>query len=521
MTRKRWIYSILAFALTLTGCQEEFEKRLLLYSSDVMPVDGTTVVISTSLLDNPGHSILSHGYCWSTEPAPTMDSDTIKISGSFDKTFEGTVKNLKTGTQYYLRAYIVTDNGTVVYGNELKFLNNFFSAFLRTRLNAMTKSYYEVSSIIRFNGDTAEEQGHVWATAPHPTIEDDHLEGTLTEVGDELYSFSARLNSLTPTVTYYVRPYTKNAWGVAYGSEIILKVPTEIVTGNWEEMNVAEAGLFHYSIFQEDEMLYFITGTDGTTSREFRRESYSVNLATDEVRILAEYPGSSAAVSGFAINGKVFVQCGRETEYDGEPCFLFWEYDPAIDEWRLNSSLEPYYSADVHFMGTFEDYGYMGSVNADGYLYLSMYDPNYDYWFVADAIPVPEGSFIGAGTTSAPDGQFIYFNMSDDIAVYDFYNGGYRIIDFPGPEPPAQSGDPIKFFFFQNDLYVITDELEVFALDDVTGGWSRRTSIPSFAGPGSIFVGSYQGRPLIGTYYLEDYLSFYLDDYSMWYQYSE
>jgi hypothetical protein len=522
MSSRTSIYSGLLSLLLFSGCREEFEKRFLLYSSQITPVDAATVAISTELVDRQEQSIVSYGYCWSTDPSPTTAHDTTKLSGGFDKTFQGRLKNLNPGTQYYVRAYLVTEDGTVIYGNELKFLNNYFSTFLRTRLNAITKSYFEVASLIRFNGDIGEEQGHAWATTPHPTIDDDHVEGSPTEIGDKIFSFSSRLTSLTPGLTYYVRPYTKNKWGVAYGNEIVLKIPTEIITGNWDEINVAEAGLFHYNIYQQNDVLYFITGTFGTSSSgEFRRESYSVNLATNEVKILAEYPGTEASPDfGFVIDSKLYVKCGSQYVNDDD-CLLFWMYDPAIDEWSLNSFLEPYYVSGVRFSGTFEDYGYFGSVNADGYLYLSMYIPESDYWFVADAIPVPDGKFIGSGTATAPGGQFIYFNLSNDIAVYDFYNGGYEIIDFPDPTPPVQSGYPMRFFFHDNQLHVITDVLEVYVLDSFTREWSRRTSIPSLGNGGSLFVGSYQSKPLIGIYYVDDYLSFYLDDYSKWYQYSD
>lgn len=63
--------------------------------------------------------IKSMGVCWSTEHNPTIYDNNQSIN-EFKYLHDFTIKNLKDGTRYYVRAYATNDCGTI-YGEELTF----------------------------------------------------------------------------------------------------------------------------------------------------------------------------------------------------------------------------------------------------------------------------------------------------------------------------------------------------------------------------------------------------------------
>lgn len=64
-------------------------------------------------------SLLEHGFCWSTHPEPTvMDNRTTKFFSNNGNVYH--LQNLEPSTVYYIRAYAMTQNYAVGYGNVIK-----------------------------------------------------------------------------------------------------------------------------------------------------------------------------------------------------------------------------------------------------------------------------------------------------------------------------------------------------------------------------------------------------------------
>ena len=65
--------------------------------------------------------VSSYGICYSSNTSPTINDDKIEINSSVSEgVFNKTISNLRTGTTYYLRAYVVID-GQVVYSDQQRF----------------------------------------------------------------------------------------------------------------------------------------------------------------------------------------------------------------------------------------------------------------------------------------------------------------------------------------------------------------------------------------------------------------
>ena len=66
-----------------------------------------------------GNSTFQRGFCWSTEPAPTISNDTV-MAGFGNGDFGQTIYDLIPGTTYYYKAF-ARKSSTVYYGNEISF----------------------------------------------------------------------------------------------------------------------------------------------------------------------------------------------------------------------------------------------------------------------------------------------------------------------------------------------------------------------------------------------------------------
>ena len=67
-----------------------------------------------------GHEVTERGFCWSTEPQPTIDGLCVK-SGSGTGAYRGYMSGLQRGMTYHVRAYAMNEAG-VAYGDDLEFV---------------------------------------------------------------------------------------------------------------------------------------------------------------------------------------------------------------------------------------------------------------------------------------------------------------------------------------------------------------------------------------------------------------
>ena len=80
---------------------------------EITPVEGMSDLYQCEILDDRGMEISVRGFCWTNEPniLPTIWSGRQEVDESF--IFDAT--NLSSAGNYYVRAYVVTASGEIVY----------------------------------------------------------------------------------------------------------------------------------------------------------------------------------------------------------------------------------------------------------------------------------------------------------------------------------------------------------------------------------------------------------------------
>lgn len=76
-------------------------------------------------------------------------------------------------------------------------------------------SFHSTGNVVSDGGNTISAKGFCWSTTPNPTISNDTV---VVNSGDAL--FSAKIKGLKANTKYYVRAYSTNSLGTAYGTQL-------------------------------------------------------------------------------------------------------------------------------------------------------------------------------------------------------------------------------------------------------------------------------------------------------------
>ena len=174
------------------------------------------------------------GICWSESPSPTTN-DFFTTDSHGNGEYISSMRNLKAGTKYYVRAYATTNSG-VMYGEEKEFItlsegggsgggnnggggnggeNTSFSVSTHG-VTQITASTAQCGGVVTCNGDvTISAKGVCWSTSPNPTIAQPH-----TTDGQGAGSFTSSLTGLYANTTYYVKAYAQSGSDIVYGAEM-------------------------------------------------------------------------------------------------------------------------------------------------------------------------------------------------------------------------------------------------------------------------------------------------------------
>lgn len=162
--------------------------------------------------------ITAYGHCWSTSSSPTIaDNSTNFGTTTQESAFESSIASMKSGTQYYVRAYATNKYGTK-YSDQITFFTLPGEAVLLT--NAATEIEFNMAKItgnISSTGlGTISQHGHVWSKNPNPTVNDFKTElGIKPTTGN----FTSTVTGLEMEVTYYIRAYAINDAGIVYSNQ--------------------------------------------------------------------------------------------------------------------------------------------------------------------------------------------------------------------------------------------------------------------------------------------------------------
>ena len=109
------------YSESITFTTKESTKILpVVGTTSVTEITATTAVATASVIADGGCSILSKGFCWSSEsPMPTVGHIKQAVD-SANSTFGANLTALKPNTKYYLRAYVENEVG-MAYGEVIEF----------------------------------------------------------------------------------------------------------------------------------------------------------------------------------------------------------------------------------------------------------------------------------------------------------------------------------------------------------------------------------------------------------------
>jgi uncharacterized protein (TIGR02145 family) len=215
-------YYVKAYSTNSKGTSYGDEVQFKTLSSIPEVITATINSITTSsaisggeILHDGGETVIARGVCWGTSPIPTTNNSKT-ITGSGKGSFSSILSNLKSGTQYYIRAYATNSIGTA-YGNELTFSSSISLPELTTiEISDLSSSMAKSGGIITHDGGAEiTSRGVCWSITPNPTINDN-----VTVDGAGTGNFFSTLSNLIAGTKYYLRAYASNSVGVSYGNEI-------------------------------------------------------------------------------------------------------------------------------------------------------------------------------------------------------------------------------------------------------------------------------------------------------------
>lgn len=181
----------------------------------VYSITANSAIAGGLLTDIGGLDVTERGVVYNTSGNPTLDSDHKAVSAGISDEFTAQMTGLSPNTGYYVRAYAITNEGTI-YGEDKSFSTTAGVPVLLTSApeSVSSESARLVGYVTSTSGASIMEQGLVYGTSTNPTIADRKL--TVTPPGslDKMNPIAA---NLTPGTTYYYRAYAISSQGIGYG----------------------------------------------------------------------------------------------------------------------------------------------------------------------------------------------------------------------------------------------------------------------------------------------------------------
>ena len=121
------VFSIFMIIASLTPIKDSKDDNVTSIKTE--KVSDITQVTVKCFFTIAGNNMAKAGVCLNLTGSPTTPSKidiplsvpTVILNSATPKQFNVGVKGLTWNTTYYIRAYVKNNDGTVVYGNEIKF----------------------------------------------------------------------------------------------------------------------------------------------------------------------------------------------------------------------------------------------------------------------------------------------------------------------------------------------------------------------------------------------------------------
>lgn len=201
----------------------------------ISEIETQSVLLQSQIKDRGNCELKECGFCWSTEPSPSIEDESIKYeSNGIFTVFGRKIEGLKDGTTYYVRAYAINAMG-VSYSDEVNFTTKEITipAWKSISVLNIGKTKVDASASLLSDGNTEiTEMGVCWATHSDVSIFNEK------KICDNGMDLSTQITGLLGTTTYYIRAYAQNSKGIAYSEEIQFTTKdTEVDV--WDGVSVA------------------------------------------------------------------------------------------------------------------------------------------------------------------------------------------------------------------------------------------------------------------------------------------
>ena len=220
-------YHVVAYAINSSGTSYGSDvafatlatKPAVTTATDANPTQ-TTATVGGEVTSTGGAAITERGVYWGLLADPsTTGTKAVATLGQLG-TFTVALSNLASGTKYYIEAFATNAQGTE-FGTEASFTTDPVTlAILTTTAPAFvagsSTSVTAGGNITSDGGGTVSERGVCYGTGALP----DYLGPKVAATAGGTGAFTVTLPNLTEGTTYYVRAYSVNSAGTAYGSAL-------------------------------------------------------------------------------------------------------------------------------------------------------------------------------------------------------------------------------------------------------------------------------------------------------------
>jgi uncharacterized protein (TIGR02145 family) len=212
--------TVVSMILIVHSCKKlEIERIAKVATGNVSHITTHSATITGNIMDIGETEITQYGHCWHTEENPEVEFAATTTLGMSDVTgnYTSEIDELQPGTQYFARAYVISDD-RISYGKNISFSTNEV-----TLPEVTTDAPYDIGTnsatcggnVISDGGGEVTMRGVCWSIAADPVITNTH-----TSDGSGTGSFTSNLTGLSINSEYFVRAYATNSAGTAYGNQV-------------------------------------------------------------------------------------------------------------------------------------------------------------------------------------------------------------------------------------------------------------------------------------------------------------
>ena len=317
-----------AYGEEISFTTEKGEVKL--NTADASEIVHNAATVGGTITSDGGNSMAEAGVCHGVSSSLDINSDHV-VASVDGNSFSARLTGLATETNYYIRAYVKTDNGKVYYGSTKQFTTT--KEVKLPTLGAVTVTNIKtdgatLSSRTANNGNSAIlENGFCWSEYGTPTVDNDKVSCSVAT------NFGTAITGLTDGTTYYVRAWARNAMGLAYSEEVTFKTiaitPPEVSTPQILNVNMnwatAQASVLSTGNTKLDDAGFCLSTSPTPTIFD---EKYSLGKVTE---LSVKFEGLTKSTTYYI---RAYAENSAGLSYSNEVSFTTAEADPTVWDGR-------------------------------------------------------------------------------------------------------------------------------------------------------------------------------------------